>query len=223
MYIYPFLTQIKKVAKLMKNLVLNFQVTMYLFIKYKNKMTPNNNKLDISIISIHLLEFRIRLANEHNMNQSVAKWLPNCILKQTLLRVAATLLEGGRTAHSMFKLPLNLNSVEEPFCNIVDNPGTCELLKETKVPVILAGDFRQTLPIISHGTPADQVDACLKNSYLWNNIKIITLKTNMRVFLTVIKMNVQYLTNRLNNNLNLENFVLNFINEFMNIISSFNV
>ncbi|KAF0746847.1 ATP-dependent DNA helicase [Aphis craccivora] len=46
--------------------------------------------------------------------------------------VAATLLKGGRTAHSMFKLPLNLNS-EEPFCNIVDNPGTSELLKETKV------------------------------------------------------------------------------------------
>jgi len=45
-----------------------------------------------------------------------------------------------------------------------------------KVPIILAGDFRQTLPIISHGTPADQVDACLKNSYLWNNMKIITLK-----------------------------------------------
>lgn len=132
--------------------------------------------------------------------------------------VAATLLEGGHTAYSMFKLPLNLNSVEKPFCNIVDNPGTCELLKETKiiiwdectmlnkkapealhktlqdlknnnyimgkVPVILAGDFRQTLPIIPHGTPADQVDACLKNSYLWNDIKIITLKTNMRVFLT---------------------------------------
>jgi len=123
--------------------------------------------------------------------------------------VAATLLEGGRTAHSMFSLPLNFNSVEESFCNIIDNPGTCELLKETKVIfwdgytmlnkkapealhktlqdlknnnyimgkvlIILAGDFRQTLPIISHGTPADQVDACLKNSYLWNNMKIITL------------------------------------------------
>jgi len=47
--------------------------------------------------------------------------------------VAATLLEGGLTAHSIFKLPLNFNSVEDPFCNIVDDPGTCELLKETKV------------------------------------------------------------------------------------------
>jgi len=38
-----------------------------------------------------------------------------------------------------------------------------------KVIVILAGDFRQTLPIISRGTPADQIHACLKtceNNYI---------------------------------------------------------
>lgn len=35
-----------------------------------------------------------------------------------------------------------------------------------KVPVILAGNCRQTLLIISHGTLVDQVDGCLKNSYL---------------------------------------------------------
>lgn len=48
------------------------------------------------------------------------------------LGVAVNLL-GGCTAHSMLKLPLNFNSVEGPFFNIIDNPGTCELLKETKV------------------------------------------------------------------------------------------
>ena len=32
------------------------------------------------------------------------------------------------------------------------------------VPVLLAGDFRQTLPIISKGTPADEVSACLRKS-----------------------------------------------------------
>ncbi|XP_050064670.1 uncharacterized protein LOC114131700 [Aphis gossypii] len=91
--------------------------------------------------------------------------------------VAATLLHGG----------------QEPICNIIDNPATCKLLKQTnviiwdectmankkgpealdktlqdlkknnfimrKVIVILAGDFRQTLPIISRGTPADQIHA----------------------------------------------------------------
>ncbi|XP_029341343.1 ATP-dependent DNA helicase PIF1-like [Acyrthosiphon pisum] len=53
-----------------------------------------------------------------------------------------------------------------------------------KVVVILAGDFRQTLPVITHGTTADQIDACLKKSYLWKYTKIIMLKKNMRVFLT---------------------------------------
>jgi len=32
--------------------------------------------------------------------------------------IAATLLEGGKTAHSVFKLPLNLTRVETPMCNI---------------------------------------------------------------------------------------------------------
>ncbi|GFU11295.1 ATP-dependent DNA helicase [Trichonephila clavipes] len=34
--------------------------------------------------------------------------------------------------------------------------------------VVLAGDFRQTLPIVTCGTPADQINAYLKNSYLTN-------------------------------------------------------
>lgn len=45
-----------------------------------------------------------------------------------------------------------------------------------KVVVILAGDFRQTLSVITHGTPADQINACLKKSYLWKHTKIIMLK-----------------------------------------------
>ena len=30
------------------------------------------------------------------------------------------------------------------------------------VVVLLAGDFRQTLPVIERGTPADEINACLK-------------------------------------------------------------
>ena len=37
------------------------------------------------------------------------------------------------------------------------------------VPVIIAGDFRQTLPIVPKGTAADQLKACLKQSYLWSH------------------------------------------------------
>ena len=37
--------------------------------------------------------------------------------------IAATLLTGGRTAHSAFKLPLNLAITEIRTCNILRNSG----------------------------------------------------------------------------------------------------
>jgi ATP-dependent DNA helicase PIF1 len=51
------------------------------------------------------------------------------------------------------------------------------------VTMLLAGDFRQILPIIRRGTRADQVNACLKASPLWGKIEKMTLHTNMRVHL----------------------------------------
>lgn len=35
--------------------------------------------------------------------------------------IASTLLEGGRTAHSMFKLPMNIDHTDHPTCNIKKN------------------------------------------------------------------------------------------------------
>lgn len=49
--------------------------------------------------------------------------------------------------------------------------------------ILLAGDFRQTLPVIPRSTPADELNACLKASYLWNRVEKVTLSTNMRVHL----------------------------------------
>ncbi|XP_075144744.1 uncharacterized protein LOC142219847 [Haematobia irritans] len=49
--------------------------------------------------------------------------------------------------------------------------------------ILLAGDFRQTLPVIPRGTPADELNACLKASPLWNDVKILSLTTNMKVTL----------------------------------------
>ena len=37
--------------------------------------------------------------------------------------IAATLLDGGRTAHSTLKLPLNVHQLEMPTCNIGKNSG----------------------------------------------------------------------------------------------------
>jgi ATP-dependent DNA helicase PIF1 len=49
--------------------------------------------------------------------------------------------------------------------------------------ILLAGDFRQTLPVIPRSTPADEINACLKSSNLWRNVKTLKLTTNMRVAL----------------------------------------
>lgn len=154
--------------------------------------------------------------------------------------IAATLLEGGRTAHSTFKLPLNFGHTEHPTCNINKKSSIAELL--SIVSIILwdecpmthkkafealnetmkdirgnnelmggallllsgeitkyiykieelkslrlikfPGDFRQTLPVLPKSTPADEIEACLKTSFLWQHVSTMTLKTNMRVKLS---------------------------------------
>lgn len=114
--------------------------------------------------------------------------------------IAATLLHGGRTAHSTLKLPLNLSHCENPLCNISKGTSQAKALQECEiivwdectmshkhaletlgrtlqdlrdnptliggVVVVLAGDFRQILPVIPRGTAADELKACLKASHL---------------------------------------------------------
>lgn len=129
--------------------------------------------------------------------------------------IAATLLEGGRTAHSALKLPLNMQSNETPTCNVSKNSAMAKVLQQCKLIVwdectmahkkslealdrtlkdlrsnnnrfggamiLLAGDFRQTLPVIPRSTPADELNACLKSSSLWKHVKVLHLSKNMRV------------------------------------------
>ena len=47
--------------------------------------------------------------------------------------IAATLLEGGKTAHSTFKLPFNLRQIEAPTCYITKNSALAELLRQTSL------------------------------------------------------------------------------------------
>lgn len=44
--------------------------------------------------------------------------------------IAATLLDGGRTAHSTFKLPLNLLHIDDPICNIKRGTDAAKVLQE---------------------------------------------------------------------------------------------
>ncbi|XP_030762665.1 ATP-dependent DNA helicase RRM3-like [Sitophilus oryzae] len=131
--------------------------------------------------------------------------------------IAATLLQGGKTAHAAFKLPLNLTNIETPLCNISKQSNTAHVLRDCKlivwdestmahkrgfealnitlkdirgnddmmggVTVLLAGDFRQTLPVVPKGTRANEVKACIKASNLWPFVKKLHLTKNMRVYL----------------------------------------
>lgn len=131
--------------------------------------------------------------------------------------IAATLLDGGRTAHSTFKLPLNIGTAENPSCNISKSCNEGKVLKDCKlivwdectmshknalealnrtlkdikgkpelmggIVVLLSGDFRQILPVVKNGSPADELDACLKSSDLWSQVHKMSLSENMRVHL----------------------------------------
>jgi hypothetical protein len=48
--------------------------------------------------------------------------------------------------------------------------------------VLFAGDFHQALPIVlPRSTPAHELDACLKSSILWKDVRMLKLNMNMRV------------------------------------------
>lgn len=128
--------------------------------------------------------------------------------------IAATLMAGGRTAHSTFNLPLKSIGVENPVCNLKRGTAKATMLAESKaiiwdectmankgslealdrslkdirrdlrpfgnMIIILSGDFRQTLPVIKRGTPADVMNACLKRSPLWRLFTTMHLRVNMR-------------------------------------------
>ncbi|XP_050063125.1 ATP-dependent DNA helicase pif1-like [Aphis gossypii] len=46
--------------------------------------------------------------------------------------IAAMLLEGGRTAHSAFKQPLDLISIETPICNIPKQSNIAKVFRNSK-------------------------------------------------------------------------------------------
>ncbi|XP_044597583.1 uncharacterized protein LOC123274158 [Cotesia glomerata] len=89
--------------------------------------------------------------------------------------IAATLLDEGRPAHSVFKLPLNIQNNPDAVCNMKKQSSIATVLKQ-----FLSGDFRQTFPVIPRSTYADEINACLKSS-TWRSIEIVQLKVNMRV------------------------------------------
>uniref|UniRef100_A0A0L8G0C5 ATP-dependent DNA helicase n=1 Tax=Octopus bimaculoides TaxID=37653 RepID=A0A0L8G0C5_OCTBM len=103
--------------------------------------------------------------------------------------IVATLLIGGWTAHSTFKLPFNLTSTDAQMCNISKRSLTAEALLQTTLIVwneftmVHRGDFHQILPIIPWGMRADEIYVCLKSSPLWRFVCQLSLSKNMRAHL----------------------------------------
>jgi len=61
----------------------------------------------------------------------------------------------------------------------------CDIMTNDKpfggVVTLLAGDFRQILPVVRLGRRADIVDAALTRSTLWKEVILLKLDRNMRV------------------------------------------
>ncbi|KAG2194766.1 hypothetical protein INT47_012068 [Mucor saturninus] len=107
--------------------------------------------------------------------------------------IAATLLPGGRTAHLLFQIPIDID--ESSLCNIKLQDISAQVISDSnrllqeitgnfhlpfgRKVVVLGGDFRQTLPIIKFGSLSDVIDACVINSVLFRDCRVLRLKRNM--------------------------------------------
>ncbi|CAN0900847.1 ATP-dependent DNA helicase PIF1 [Linum grandiflorum] len=133
--------------------------------------------------------------------------------------IAATLLPGGVTAHSRFKIPIDVDhastcaikkgtalarlieqtslivwdeapmvhrlsfeAVDRTICDLMNTPQSGPGYKPFGgKTVLLGGDFRQTIPVVTNGLRGDNLSACLTRSYLWSHCKMLRLHTNMRL------------------------------------------
>ena len=70
-----------------------------------------------------------------------------------------------------------LEAMDRTLCDIMQTP---EKPFGGKI-VILAGDFRQCLPVVPGATRAGTVEHCINQSHLWSNFIMLNLTRNMRV------------------------------------------
>ncbi|TVU07276.1 hypothetical protein EJB05_47325, partial [Eragrostis curvula] len=119
--------------------------------------------------------------------------------------IAASIMPGGRTAHSRFKIPTKIN--DESMCNFTKQSGTAELLHSARLLIWdeVAMTKRQSIECLDRslqdimgcdepfggkimtgsscgprGTRAQITNAILQRSYIWDWIRKIRLTPNMR-------------------------------------------
>ncbi|GJT50946.1 ATP-dependent DNA helicase PIF1-like protein [Tanacetum coccineum] len=91
--------------------------------------------------------------------------------------IAALLLEGGRTAHSRFAIPINV--VDDSMCHIVADSDLADLIR--KANLIIWDEALQILPVITNGDRQDVVNATINSSYLWGKCIVLRLTVNMQL------------------------------------------
>ncbi|CAA7061608.1 unnamed protein product [Microthlaspi erraticum] len=104
--------------------------------------------------------------------------------------IASLLLEGGRTAHSRFAIPINPDDFT--MCKFAPGSDLGNLAKQASLiiwdeaPMMSKYCFealdRQVLPVIVNAGRAEIVLASLNSSYLWEHCKVLKLTKNMRLF-----------------------------------------
>ncbi|PWZ17253.1 ATP-dependent DNA helicase PIF4 [Zea mays] len=113
--------------------------------------------------------------------------------------VVASIMPGGRTAHSCFKIPLTID--DGAICTSTKQSGTSKLLQKASLiiwdnsmrdimgrpslpfggkTIVFGGDFRQLLHVVRKGSRAHIVAASLRSSYLWESMCHLKLVRNMR-------------------------------------------
>nr|GEU97982.1 DNA helicase [Tanacetum cinerariifolium] len=137
--------------------------------------------------------------------------------------IASLLLPSGRTAHSRFKLPLELT--EESLCRFTKNNQLGKLLADTDLiiwddrrcfealgrrlrdivdkpsslfggkSVLFGGDFLQTLLVKKGASKIEVISSCISKYALWPSFKVFTLKHNMRLVRPDISLEERSLVN----------------------------
>ncbi|GKC58440.1 ATP-dependent DNA helicase PIF1-like protein [Tanacetum coccineum] len=105
--------------------------------------------------------------------------------------IAALLLEGRRTAHSRFAIPINV--VEDSMCHIGADNDLADLIRKAKLiiwdeaPMINMHCYEafdrtlQILPVITNGGRQYVVNSTINASYLWKKCTVLRLTVNMRL------------------------------------------
>uniref|UniRef100_K7K7Z4 ATP-dependent DNA helicase n=1 Tax=Glycine max TaxID=3847 RepID=K7K7Z4_SOYBN len=105
-----------------------------------------------------------------------------------LIGIAALLIHGGRTVHSRFAIPINVD--ENSTCNIKQGSPLAELIAKSKLIIWDEAPMTQTLgchkfcqisPVIPKGKRQEVVHATINSSYLWNFCEVMTFTKNMRL------------------------------------------